>query len=53
MLETRGTPTLHKASRFALAPGNQWGGAIGTALALGAAPGEVRGDQHFLNQNAG
>lgn len=59
VLETRGnTDFLHKASRFALAPGNQWGeadrgtNAIGTALALGAFC-EVRGDQHFLNQNAG
>ena len=59
VLETRGnTDFLHKASRFALAPGNQWGeaergtNAIGTALALGAFC-EVRGDQHYLNQNAG
>lgn len=59
VLETCGnTDFLHKASRFALAPGNLWGeaergtNAIGTALALGAFC-EVRGDQHFLNQNAG
>ncbi|EMJ4647925.1 sigma-54-dependent Fis family transcriptional regulator [Serratia marcescens] len=59
VLETRGnTDFLHKASRFALAPGNPWGeaergtNAIGTALALGAFC-EVRGDQHYLNQNAG
>jgi len=59
VLETCGNADfLHKASRFALAPGNQWGeqargtNAIGTALALGAFC-EVNGDQHFLNQNAG
>lgn len=58
VLETCGnTDFLHKASRFALTPGNQWAeqargtNAIGTALALGDFC-EVNGDQHFLNQNA-
>lgn len=59
VLETCGnTDFLHRASRFALAPGNLWGeqargtNAIGTALALGEFC-EVNGDQHFLKQNAG
>lgn len=59
VLETCGnTHFLRKASRIALAPGNQWGeqergtNAIGTALALGELC-EVNGDEHFLNQNAG
>jgi len=49
---------LHKAQRYALAPGNQWAeqargtNAIGTALAA-LRPCEVSGGEHFLNRNAG
>lgn len=59
VLETVGNRDfLHKAQRYALAPGNLWGehargtNAIGTALALGRHC-EVAGSEHYLNRNAG
>ena len=59
VLETHGnTDFLHKAQRYALAPGNLWGehargtNAIGTALAMQRHC-EVSGGEHYLNRNAG
>lgn len=59
VLETHGNSDfLHKAQRFALAPGNLWGehargtNAIGTALALQRHC-EVSGGEHYLSRNAG
>ncbi|WP_342325099.1 sigma-54-dependent Fis family transcriptional regulator [Kosakonia sp. BYX6] len=59
VLETYGNRDfLHKAQRYALAPGNLWGepargtNAIGTALALQRHC-EVAGGEHFLSRNAG
>jgi transcriptional regulator of acetoin/glycerol metabolism len=59
VLETHGNADfLHKAQRYALAPGNLWGehargtNAIGTALAMQRHC-EVSGGEHYLNRNAG
>jgi transcriptional regulator of acetoin/glycerol metabolism len=59
VLETHGNNDfLHKAQRYALAPGNLWGehargtNAIGTALALQRHC-EVSGSEHYLSRNAG
>jgi len=59
VLETHGNSDfLHKAQRYALAPGNLWGehargtNAIGTALALQRHC-EVSGGEHYLSRNAG
>ncbi|WP_422386055.1 sigma-54-dependent Fis family transcriptional regulator [Izhakiella australiensis] len=57
VLQTFGNiDAMHKAQRFALAPGNLWSecgrgtNAIGTALAIDGSC-EIKGQQHFLTHN--